>query len=163
MYICILASMRQFGCNEAEVLALQNLEVVGEIRTPTDYLVQLLKTEAIMCILSGFLMFKRAGQAFIQNRIDTGAPLSFSSFLARCRGWLDGLIRERAVRLTYEPRDVAFFAAVLRSFKGFQLKDLELQRAIEKRRLGLLHQVEGSGHMVLEIPFEGSSFLGLLD
>ena len=53
------------------------------------------------------------------------------------------------------PSDVAFYAAVLRGVRGFQARDSELQKAIEKRRLGLLHQVEGSGAMDLEISFEG--------
>ncbi|CAK9008540.1 unnamed protein product [Durusdinium trenchii] len=126
------------------VLALQNLEVVGEIRPfgwtwgdstdgkrgrwreepPTDYLVQLLQAEA-----------------FRVNSIDTS--------------WLDGLIRERAVRLKYEQTDVVFYAAVLRAFRALQAKDAELVKSIEKRRLGLLHQVKGSCSMNLEITFEG--------
>ncbi|CAL1129637.1 unnamed protein product [Cladocopium goreaui] len=109
------------------VLALQNLDVVGEIRTPTDYLVQLLQTEA----------FKR-------NKIDTN--------------WLDGLIRERAVRLKYEQGDVVFYAAVLRACRALQAKDQELLRSIEKRRLGLLHQVQGSCATEVEITFEGLKY-----
>jgi len=110
------------------VLALQNLDVVGEIRTPTDYLVQLLATEA----------FKR-------NTIDTN--------------WLDGLIRERVVRLKYEQPDVVFYAAVLRAFRALQARDEELLKAIEKRRLGLVHQVQGSCSTEVEITFEGLKYL----
>eukprot|EP00913_Durusdinium_trenchii_P031867 g29845.t1 len=80
-------------------------------------------------------------EAFRVNSIDTS--------------WLDGLIRERAVRLKYEQTDVVFYAAVLRAFRALQAKDAELVKSIEKRRLGLLHQVKGSCSMNLEITFEG--------
>ncbi|CAJ1399376.1 unnamed protein product [Effrenium voratum] len=109
------------------VLALKNLEVVGEIRNPIDYLVELLGTKA-----------------FSENTIDTS--------------WLDGLIRERAVKVKYEKLDVVFFAAVLRAVRTFEARNKDFLEAINKRRLGLLHQVEGACELELEICFEGHKF-----
>lgn len=108
------------------VLALSNLEVVGEIRTPIEYLVELLRTEA-----------------FCRNSIDTS--------------WLDGMIRERTVKVKYEKLDVVFYAAVLRAVRRFEARDKDLAEAIAKRRLGLLHQV-GHSTVDFEIAFEGHKF-----
>eukprot|EP00434_Breviolum_minutum_P032935 symbB.v1.2.029136.t1/scaffold3148.1/size62448/5 len=104
------------NCEEARktlVLALSNLEVVGQIRTPIEYLVELLRTEA-----------------FRMNSIDTS--------------WLDGMIREKTVKIKYEKLDVVFYAAVFRAVRQFQVRDQDLAEAIAKRRLGLLHQVGNS-------------------
>lgn len=108
------------------VLALSNLEVVGQIRTPIEYLVELLRTEA-----------------FRMNSIDTS--------------WLDGMIREKTVKIKYEKLDVVFYAAVFRAVRQFQVRDQDLAEAIAKRRLGLLHQV-GNSTLDLEIAFEGHKF-----
>ena len=108
------------------VLALKGLEVVGEIRTPMEYLVELLKTEA-----------------FRVNAIDTS--------------WLDGLIRERSVKVSYEKVDVVFHAAVLRAVRRFEAQDQDFLESIQKRRLGLLHQVAPES-LSLQICFEGQSF-----
>ena len=108
------------------VLALKGLEVVGEIRTPMEYLVELLQTEE-----------------FRRNRIDTS--------------WLDGLIKERLVKVSYERLDVVFHAAVLRAVWRYEAQDKEFLEAISKRRLGLLHQVTPST-LELQITFEGQSF-----
>jgi len=109
------------------VLALSNLEVVGQIRTPIEYLVELLRTEA-----------------FRMNSIDTS--------------WLDGMIREKTVKVKYEKLDVVFYAAVFRAVRQFQVRDQDLAEAIAKRRLGLLHQVGNSTLDDLEIAFEGHKF-----
>mmetsp|Transcript_28574 Transcript_28574/g.51772 ORF Transcript_28574/g.51772 Transcript_28574/m.51772 type:complete len:2160 (-) Transcript_28574:247-6726(-) len=108
-------------------LALKNLEVVGEIRNPVDYLIELLGT-----------------LAFTQNRIDTS--------------WLDGLIREKTVKVKCEQLDVVFYAAVVRAVRTFQARDSELLDALGKHRLGLLGQLKGASSLELEIAFEGSKF-----
>eukprot|EP00930_Biecheleria_cincta_P045474 TRINITY_DN31337_c0_g1_i1.p1 TRINITY_DN31337_c0_g1~~TRINITY_DN31337_c0_g1_i1.p1 ORF type:complete len:2185 (+),score=477.67 TRINITY_DN31337_c0_g1_i1:90-6644(+) len=109
------------------VLALQNLEVVGDIRNPVEYLVELLGTEA-----------------FKKNSIDTS--------------WLDGLIREKLVKVKYDKLDVVFYAAVLRAIRAFQAKDAELMDSLSKRRLGLLKQLKHGCSLNLEVAFEGHKF-----
>ncbi|CAK9116028.1 unnamed protein product, partial [Durusdinium trenchii] len=94
------------------VLALKNLEVVGEIRTPIEYLVELLGTKA-----------------FRLNTIDTS--------------WLDGLLRERAVKVKYEKLDVVFYAAVLRAVRQFEAPWCTPRSSDVFRRLGLRQQRRG--------------------
>eukprot|EP00930_Biecheleria_cincta_P026767 TRINITY_DN18824_c0_g4_i1.p1 TRINITY_DN18824_c0_g4~~TRINITY_DN18824_c0_g4_i1.p1 ORF type:complete len:2184 (-),score=502.75 TRINITY_DN18824_c0_g4_i1:163-6714(-) len=109
------------------VLALQNLEVVGEIRNPVEYLVELLGTEA-----------------FKSNSIDTS--------------WLDGIIREKSVKVKYEKLDVVLYAAVFRAIRAFQARDAELLESLSKRRLGLLGQIQGCCSLDLDVAFEGHKF-----
>eukprot|EP00933_Yihiella_yeosuensis_P029464 TRINITY_DN23109_c0_g1_i1.p1 TRINITY_DN23109_c0_g1~~TRINITY_DN23109_c0_g1_i1.p1 ORF type:complete len:2264 (+),score=566.09 TRINITY_DN23109_c0_g1_i1:79-6870(+) len=108
-------------------LALKNLEVVGEIRNPVDYLVELLDT-----------------QAFVENSIDTS--------------WLDGIIREKSVKVKYNQMEVVFYAAVVRAMRLAEAKESEALAAVEKRRLGLLGLVQGSHSQQLDIAFEGKKY-----
>ena len=122
------------------MLALKEIEVRGDIRTTVEYLVQLLETEVSSSLppslppsFPPFLPFwswssKRRpwgdlargncrhfthppslppslpslSQAFKDNTIDTS--------------WLDGLIREKSVRVELAPHDVALSAAIARAF-----------------------------------------------
>eukprot|EP00913_Durusdinium_trenchii_P021985 g20658.t1 len=98
--------------------------VVGEIRNPVEYLVELLQQEA-----------------FIQNTIDTS--------------WLDGLIKEKSVTLSYNINDVVFYAAVFRAVQNLKVFDAEVQSALAKSQLGPLREMAKMNKFPVEITFEG--------
>ncbi|CAK9097016.1 unnamed protein product [Durusdinium trenchii] len=112
---------------KALMLSLKNIEVVGEIRNPVEYLVELLQQEA-----------------FIQNTIDTS--------------WLDGLIKEKSVTLSYNINDVVFYAAVFRAVQNLKVFDAEVQSALAKSQLGPLREMAKMNKFPVEITFEGVKY-----
>lgn len=86
---------------KALILALKELEVRGDIRTTSEYLVQLLETKE-----------------FIENTIDTS--------------WLDGIIREKSVKVEM-PQDLTVVsAAVYRAFQHVRDSTDAVKESFEK-------------------------------
>eukprot|EP00448_Togula_jolla_P028624 CAMPEP_0170621536 /NCGR_PEP_ID=MMETSP0224-20130122/28649_1 /TAXON_ID=285029 /ORGANISM="Togula jolla, Strain CCCM 725" /LENGTH=2149 /DNA_ID=CAMNT_0010947793 /DNA_START=63 /DNA_END=6512 /DNA_ORIENTATION=- len=111
----------------ALILALKNMNVVGEIRNPVEYLVELASTEA-----------------FRENTIDTS--------------WLDGIIKEKSVKPSYDNFDVVFYSAIFRAMESLEGQEKDIKDALAAGQLAPVQKITTMNSFPIEIIFEGKRY-----